>query len=309
MEHERSARRVVTGLITWLAAGLLALSLTPVAADEHRSAARPDCEHHPDVLLAAQAAPPVRTGLCEGVRPGGQVQFQADGGTGCTLNFVVRGWSDEGEPRTFIGTAGHCVLPAGDGSEAQQEVWEPGAGPAAQVRTGGQRLPTGVTIDAEFETFGHVVYAVNDYPRDFALIELLPDVEPDAQVCHWGGPTGVDPGPRDGALWVQHSGHGLYLTDVIPGRTGLATYNGDPDEVAFIGAANFGDSGSPVVDADTGQAVSIVTGSRYISEPEPGELPTQDKGVAGPRWAPQVDLAIEALELTDWELVTAERLD
>lgn len=174
---------------------------------------------------------PVGTGPCPGVRPGAAVWT---GVGGCSFNFVFHG-SDQS---TYIGTAGHCIL-----KDWGERVWAPGEGPSAWDDPG--------------NLVGEFAYAVQRGERDFALIRVAPGVPVDPAMCHFGGPTGLytdlDPSP----VLLRHYGQGYSVSEVVPGRSGIARDTLDPDFFWFWGLAFFGDSGSGVMTAN-GEAAAVL---------------------------------------------------
>lgn len=238
-------------------------------------------------LTLDEDASPIGLGPCPGVRPGAYVQTRSeDGSSGCSFNFVFDGYRNDGVERVldgrYIGTAGHCAVDEGD-----EVSWAPGDGPTAH--------------DSEGELVGHYVYAINDGNRDIALIKLLPDVESNPQMCHFGGPTDLNNDITTSSVELQHFGQGLVLGDTIPGRTAVAERMGSPDNVHAMGAAIFGDSGSGVISAD-GRAVGVVVTIGVHSGNQAG---TGFVGIT--RLAPQLELATAATGV-EFELVTAEKL-
>ena len=126
----------------------------------------------PCELIEVPAAAPLGTGECPGVRPGAVVE--SDNGQ-CTFNFLFQG----SDGARYIGTAGHCIL--GDdplGGDAGEQSWAAGSGPEARDGAGNR--------------IGEFAYAILQDPKDFALIRLDPGVAANAQMCHFGGPTGVN---------------------------------------------------------------------------------------------------------------------
>src|SRR5207247_6557518 len=126
----------------------------------------------PCTLIPVPAAAPFGTGTCPGVRPGAIVL--SDVGQ-CTLNFLFVG----SDGSRYIGTAGHCILGASPfGGDVGEMSWTPGTGPVAQD-AGGARI-------------GEFAYAILLDPKDFSLIRVDPGVAVSPQVCHFGGPTGIN---------------------------------------------------------------------------------------------------------------------
>ena len=224
-------------------------------------------------------------GSCPGVRPGATVQ--SDKGS-CTFNFLFSG----SDGRRYIGTAGHCIL--GDdpfGGDAGEQSWPADSGPVARDREG--------------RRIGEFAYAVLQDPKDFALIRLDAGVAANPQMCHFGGPTGVNSDRGSGAVLMHHFGQGLVVGDVLPARSATALGTPDPDHVYAQGAVVPGDSGSGIVSAD-GRAVGvIVTTGLHL-----GSLGTSgvDAGTTGiTRIGPQVSRASQVLGLS-LDLQEAPRL-
>lgn len=224
-------------------------------------------------LIEVPTAAPFGTGACPGVRPGAIVN--SDKGQ-CTFNFVFTG--SDGE--TYIGTAGHCIL--GDSAiegDVGEMAWIPGEGPEARD-AGGARI-------------GEFVYAILQDPKDFALILVDPGVTADPQMCHFGGPTGVNSDMPSGAVILHYHGNGVGVGRVVPARTGLALGMPHPDHVFAQGLAVPGDSGSGIIGGD-GRAVGvIVTVGIHSSSIGTGGV---DAGIVGiTRLTPQVARAEDVL--------------
>ncbi|HZR81647.1 MAG TPA: hypothetical protein VFD92_11165 [Candidatus Binatia bacterium] len=188
-------------------------------------------------LIGVPAAAPVGTGTCPGIRPGAIVN--SDVGQ-CTFNFVF----DGSDGATYIGTAGHCIL--GDspiGGDVGEMEWAPGTGPEAR--------------DANDARIGEFAYAILQDPKDFSLIRLDPGVAADAQVCHFGGPTGINADQPSDAVVLHHYGNGVAIGTVLPARSAVAIGMPDPDHVFADGVALPGDSGSGVI-SDDGRAVGVL---------------------------------------------------
>jgi hypothetical protein len=238
-------------------------------------------------LIEVPAATPIGVGSCPGVRPGAIVQ--SDTGQ-CTFNFLFEG----GDGRRYIGTAGHCIL--GDspvGGDVGEESWAPGSGPAAYDSTGAR--------------IGEFAYAILQDPKDFALIRIDAGVASDPQMCHFGGPTGINsdnPG-LDSPTVLQIFGNGLGVGTVLPARSMLALGMPDPDHVYAQGVVVPGDSGSGVTSAD-GRAVgvAVTTGVHTASFGTSG-IDAGEVGIT--RLAPQVARAQQVLG-TSLSLLTAPTL-
>lgn len=224
-------------------------------------------------LIGPADAPPFGVGPCPGVRPGGLVR--SDKGS-CTLNFLFAG-SDGGR---YIGTAGHCIL--GDSVFAEdvgEQVWPPGTGPPA-TDAGGARI-------------GEFAYAVLQSPKDFALIRLDPGVAASSQMCHFGGPTGINNDVSATPVTLHHRGNGLVFGSTVSARTHVAPAMPDRDHVFAWGAAISGDSGSGVISSD-GRAVGVlVTVGGHFGQIGTGGTESGLIGIT--RLQPQVERAAQAL--------------
>lgn len=238
---------------------------------------------------------------CEGVRPGALLMPM-----GCTAGFMFKGGG-----HYYVSTAGHCaglnapedglLFPAGE-----ERVWQPGQGDAVYDRGG-----------ARIGEFAYAIRTIDDpnpspLPRDadFALIRLDRGVAWSAQMCHFGGPTGLnlDRPPVSDIVTVQYFGNTFaggydFVREewVLPARTAVALGMPDEHKVMANGHASFGDSGAPVTTED-GRAVGLLAGP-------PDDVP--DDGHAGgfvvTRLAPQSARAAGALE-HKLRLVTAQPL-
>ncbi|MGQ0803148.1 MAG: hypothetical protein ACT4PI_04725 [Actinomycetota bacterium] len=219
--------------------------------------------------------PPIGTGTCPGVRPGAIVR--SDAGQ-CTFNFLFQG----SDGRRYIGTAGHCILGESPvGGDVGEQSWAPGTGPEAR--------------DANNQRVGEFAYAILQDPKDFALIRLDPGVAANPQMCHFGGPTGVNADMPSSLVTLQHFGNGVGGGAVLPARTAFAIGMPDPDHVFAQGAAVPGDSGSGII-SDDGRAVGvIVTVGVHSSSIGTGGV---DAGIVGiTRLSPQVARAQQVLGL------------
>lgn len=213
-----------------LAVTVVLMSL-PTSVGAH-AADRCDLSYPPSGL-------PFGTAECPGVRPGARVSALQD----CTLNFLFRG----SDGNSYVGTAGHCVLPAGG-----EVVWPASRAPRA--------------LDAEGRGIGVFAYAIDEAPRDFALIRLDEDVEADPEMCFFGGPERIYSEPNTDPFVIHHFGQGAGFgsvpgTDVspLPARSGMGTDAGGRWRLFVNGVAAPGDSGSPVIN-DQGKAVGVLIG-------------------------------------------------
>lgn len=268
-----------------LAAAMFAVPVPAATADGREPSFRlggKDC-----TLIAVPHAAPFGSGRCEGVRPGGLVK--TDLGY-CTLNFVFR----DKRGRRYVGTAGHCII---EGEDVEGEIpfaerrWDPGAGPVARGPSDRSGLLR--ALDVADKPIGKFVYAVYEAPKDFALIRLRRKVRPNPQMCHFGGPTGINRGRPAGIVPLNQYGDGLGVGDLLPARTGFAFGMPDPDHVFSQAAAAPGDSGGPVTTTD-GRAVGlVVTGGVHVSSAGTRGV---DAGVIGiTRLGPQLDRASQSL--------------
>ncbi len=170
---------------------------------------------------------------CSGVRPGAPVLTPVGQ---CSLNFLWHG----SDGRDYIGTAGHCLL---EGTAQTQVVFPPGRGPLAR--------------DAMGNPIGEFAYAALDQISDFALIRLDRGVAATAEICGFGGPTGLNTGPVAGLTPLQHVGRGTLTGGLVPARTQLAVDGRGDRVLTGLGVASPGDSGSPLLGSD-GRAVGVV---------------------------------------------------
>ena len=274
-------RLLAVSIVLVALAGVGALVVTPETSAQGFTLDGKACEQ-----IATPVALPVGLGVasgCTGVRPGAALV----GGAGaCTFNFMWKG--SDGD--TYMGTAGHCALEEGDPPERK---WTEGSGPAV--------------ADGQGNRVGEFAYAVVDDPRDFALVRLDEGVAANPQMCHFGGPTGINndlPGAVAPTV-LQHYGQGQGLGSLLPARTHVALGMPDPDHVFAAGVVLPGDSGSGVTTPD-GRAVGVVvtlgvhTGSVGLSGIDAGTV-----GVT--RLAPQIARAQRATGVT-YTLQTAPAL-
>ncbi len=236
-------------------------------------------------LIEVPLAAPIGITPCPGVRPGAIVN--SDTGQ-CTFNAAFA----DSEGGLYMGTAGHCILGESPiGGDVGEFSWASGAGPVAR--------------DSAGAPIGRFVYAILQDPKDFAVIELDSGVPMSAQMCHFGGPTGINSDQPAGPVVLQHYGNGLVIGSVLPARTGVALGMPDPDHVFAELAALPGDSGSLVI-SDDGRAVGVlVTVGVHVGAIG---VPTVDAGIVGiTRFAPQIARAEEILGI-DLTMLTAPTL-
>ena len=139
-------------------------------------------------LIPVPAANPIGTGACPGVRPGAVVE--SDAGQ-CTFNFLFQG-SDGGATSAPRATASSASRPSAATSASRPGP--PGPAPRRATATGNR--------------IGEFAYAILQDPKDFALIRLDPGVEANAQMCHFGGPTGVNSDQGATPVVLHHFGQG-----------------------------------------------------------------------------------------------------
>lgn len=170
------------------------------------------------------------------VQPGVGIQSPS----GCTLGFLARGPTND---TLYALTAGHCVENA-----ENQEV---------HLRETGERI--GIV-----RGFGQA--AGNEVP-EWAVIEL--DFETVAvaspSVRGTGGPTGLGFGYFPLGSPVCYSGAASTFSshDALRSRCGLlAGANDDEDNhaVFWLGAGYVGDSGSSVLESESGRAIALLSG-------------------------------------------------
>lgn len=282
-------------LLVLLSLALAATTVAPAAAapssEEDAVTAKPGCddpatvtdgtpvlfESLGELLPTRTAALPLGLGACTGVRPGATVLN--DGGL-CSFNYLFHG----SDGQRYMGTAGHCVL----GVVTGEQTWAPGSGPVAR--------------DASGNRVGEFAYAVLGGVRDFALVRLDEGVPASPQMCHFGGPTGINEDLSPGPVTLQHYGQALVFGQLLPGRTSVALTTSDPNQVFANGLALFGDSGGAVNSADgRAMGVLVTVGVHLAGLPNAGTI-----GVT--RIAPQVAQAKEALGLTALDMQTAPQL-
>lgn len=227
---------------------------------------------------------PFGTGSCPGVRPGALL-LKKDGGY-CSFNFLFKG-SDR---RRYIGTAGHCAV-----EEGKESSWLPGRGE--------------MVWDSEGKAVGRFVYGIWDELRDFALIRLNKDVKASAQMCYFGGPTGLNADLTDELVVLHQYGHGTGVgyepntkTHTVSARSYAAAGMMNPDVVYATGVASFGDSGSGVI-SDDGRAVGVLVSVNAAV----GVGDNAGVKIGVTRIAPQLEAAMEALGLR-FNLMKAELL-
>ena len=190
------------------------------------------------VAVAACAIVPAAASATPTVYPG--AVLVSDIGQ-CTDNFLFTG----SDGNRYIGSAGHCVLPAPDvgGANVGEKTWAPGQGPVAR--------------DASGNRIGEFVYAILSDPKDFSLIQLDQNVLATPQMPTYGGPTGIDSDLTSSTVLLQFFGEGVVVSDIAPARSAVAFGTPDPDHVYAQGVVVPGDSGSAIETSD-GRAVGVI---------------------------------------------------
>ncbi|HEV8361101.1 MAG TPA: hypothetical protein VGR28_11675 [Candidatus Thermoplasmatota archaeon] len=203
------------------------------------------------LLLALAAAPAPASGAmaadCDaGWACGpavGTIQPGARLTNGCTMNFIVR----DAQGRLYFGTAGHC----GD------------VGETLGVVDVGDAVAT-VVYDRYW-----------DGGMDFALARIDESFRGavDPTLLHWGGPVGLAAGDPELFEVTFHYGWGnVYnVSETTRARVGVVL-GWDDAEFSYLGFAQPGDSGAPILDQD-GRALGLhVRSSLGVELPEVGDL-------------------------------------
>jgi hypothetical protein len=189
---------------------------------------------------AAQAADPVGTSPCPGVRPGALMED-------ATSNVYTMGFFFTAKDKSvYFATVGDLIL-----SAPGTKVWRPGKGPIVRDESG--------------RRVGRFVYA---YRRDtpdaasFGLVRIEPKIKWTGRVCHFGGPTGTFSTRARDPIALQLYGQGFPFFFGIPARTATAAHSSDPEWLHAQGPVapfDLGDAGAPVLTG--GRAAGIVTGA------------------------------------------------
>lgn len=197
----------------------------------------------------------------------------------CTDNFLF----DGSDGSRYIGSAGHCVLPAPDvgGANVGEKTWAPGSGPIAR--------------DSNGHRIGEWAYAILQDPKDFSLIRLDPSVPATPQMPTYGGPTGTFDDVSSSTVLLQYFGEGVLVSNIAPARNAVAFGTPDVNHVYAQGVVVPGDSGSGIETSD-GRAVGVIvtTGAHMGSVGGSGV----DAGLMGiTRLSPQLARASQVVGL------------
>jgi hypothetical protein len=212
----------------------------------------------------------------DGVHPG--AILNSDIGQ-CTDNFLF----DGSDGNRYIGSAGHCVLPAPDigGADAGEKTWAPGSGPIAR--------------DSNGNRIGEWAYAILSGPKDFSLIRLDASTPATPQMPTYGGPTGTFNDTSSNTVLLQYFGEGVLVSNIAPARIAVAFGTPDPDHVYAQGVVVPGDSGSAIEAAD-GRAVGVIVTTGAHAGPTVGGGSGVDAGLIGiTRLSPQLTRASQVL--------------
>lgn len=248
MTYSRSTPVLAICLVVVSLAGCLSGQMGPSTLSDAAQTSEPTADG------GAGSEHPVNASESVWIRPG--MKFFTESPQGfCTLGFLLE---EETTNATFALTAGHCV---DEGVETIHFENGTAFGAVAVVKSEG----------------------VGAGRQDWALIRIDSGFEnyTSPTVRHWTGPTGVSPaGSLNKDDWICFFGQN-HPTPVNPGawshhRCGSfdryrmnsgavdhliwrLVYPGDPDHPLVWGYLGGGDSGGPVIDYDTGQALGITT--------------------------------------------------
>lgn len=168
------------------------------------------------------------------IRPGAPIGW-------CTYNFL---FFAPANGTYYIGTAAHCT----------DEL--------------GQRMP----LSGYADEIGTVVYDSDNATEsntnaDFSLIELDPELNLEAhpQVVNRGGPTGfATAADVEVGDVIEHHGYGMVFGDFEETRDRDGILSSWGDDYCSESPIWWGDSGSPILHADTGKALGIVSRAGWI---------------------------------------------
>lgn len=202
----------------------------------------------PDLPMQPAHAPAPAPAI--GIGPGSHllISIPGEGTFSCTANFL---WTSGGT--TYLGTAGHCLLPASrtathgpgadyDASGVEVEVC------TAACTTGGQ---LGFFLVGNMRTLGPVAYArAEGIGNDFGVVEVPSALlaQTRAGLPVWRGPTTATPAPASGPLCLY--GNGALVGEVFPtmarAGVGLSTNTARGSWEAAL-PINSGDSGAALI--------------------------------------------------------------
>lgn len=181
---------------------------------------------------------------------------------GCTMNFIFRDQTGQ----LYFGTAGHCIDDNGVGATVS----------VANVGAVGT-----VVYDGHLDP--------GDVP-DFMLVRISPAYysSVDPTMCHWGGPADVNANPVFGETTHIYGFGTIYgLSSVTRPRAGVV-YSSNAAETIYIGFAQQGDSGAPLMTGD-GNAFGVhVRSSLFV----PGVIRIDPS----PKYATKVSYAMAQAE-------------
>lgn len=149
------------------------------------------------------------------------------------MGFIYKGTDTKKVTSYYMTTVGNFVLPT-----FGSRVWPGKSGPLA--------------YDARGKSIGRFVYAVHtDTPEytSFGLVKLDKGVKFNPQLCHFGGPTGldttVDLAPRMGGYY----GNGFPIDQVFPARTAVLGGTNEDNALSqgLFNLVDPGDYGAPFV--------------------------------------------------------------
>lgn len=224
-----SSARALASLTSVSIAAAICVALLSLPAGASAQTFRRTC------TPAVGAAAPFGTTLCFGARPGAFIQIPKSANT-CTLGFLYR---DRKTGRSYMTTSGHCILPA-----TGERTWSPGTGPAA--------------LDDLGKRVGTFVFAIMRETKDFALLLIDRNVKPNPQVCHFGGPIGLNDERFPDPEVLSFYGQAEVVSDASPARSGVTVNTRGEELIYAMAPVGLGDSGGPWL-TDDGRALGYVT--------------------------------------------------
>lgn len=199
-----------------------------------------------DASAAARApVPPAGYAQCPKIRPGDYLFSKfGDASASCVIGFLYRDRRGD----TYFSTGADCVPPYN--FNAIVTTWAPGKGPAALDGRSGQRI-------------GEWAFRYDKAGVTMSLVRLDRGVAFDPQVCHYGGPTGLNTdvstapeqvvmvGPQGGTTSYEFGPVSTAGSVLRPGFADAGLYH--RDRVLVTGQMMI-ESGMPVLTTD-GRAV------------------------------------------------------